>query len=111
MCALLEAGARPNAQDKVTSPEMCYDYCADSIILNLSTQEGLTALILASQKGHTDVVVALVDAKADPNIVEKVCVIISHLYTDNSMCKGSYESLVLCYYSHQAGAHSSLQPR
>ena len=35
-------------------------------------QEGLTALILATQNGHTEVVNALLDAKADPNITENV---------------------------------------
>ena len=35
-------------------------------------QAGLTSLILATQSGHTEVVEALLKAKADPNITEKV---------------------------------------
>ena len=42
---------------------MCFVCCA---------QEGLTALILATQKGHMRVVAALLDAKANPNITENV---------------------------------------
>ena len=35
-------------------------------------QEGLTALILATQNGHSEVVDALLAAKADLNITENV---------------------------------------
>ena len=35
-------------------------------------QEGLTPLILATEKGHSEIVTALMDAKADPNITDKV---------------------------------------
>ena len=35
-------------------------------------QEGLTALILASQNGHSDIVDALLEAKANPDITENV---------------------------------------
>lgn len=37
-------------------------------------QEGLTALILATQKGHSDMITALANAKADPDIMEKVSI-------------------------------------
>ena len=37
-------------------------------------QEGLTALILATQKGHSDMITALANAKADPDIMEKVTI-------------------------------------
>ena len=40
--------------------------------VHLPTQEGLTALILAMQKGHSDIITALMDANADPNITDKV---------------------------------------
>ena len=36
------------------------------------TQSGSTALMLATEKGHVDVVKILLDGKADPNIIEKV---------------------------------------
>ena len=38
-------------------------------------QDGLSALILATQNGHVEVVQALLDAKADPNITESVSVL------------------------------------
>ena len=38
-------------------------------------QEGLTALMLATQKGYVKVVQALLDAKADPNITERVSIL------------------------------------
>ena len=37
-------------------------------------QVGLTSLILATQSGHTEVVKALLEANADPNITEKVSI-------------------------------------
>ena len=36
------------------------------------TQAGLTALMLATQNGHPEVVKTLLDGKADPNITDKV---------------------------------------
>ena len=74
---------------------LCCDYCTDSRFL--TTQDGLTALIVATQNSHTDVIAALVDAKADPNIIEKVCVIISHLYIDNSIVYTMAHTNHLCY--------------
>ena len=38
-------------------------------------QNGLTALMLATQNGHVQVVQALLDAKADPNITESVSIL------------------------------------
>ena len=35
-------------------------------------QEGLTSLALAAQNGHAEVVQALLEGNADPNIVENV---------------------------------------
>ena len=40
-------------------------------------QEGLTALMLATQNGHVQVVQALLDAKADPNITESVSIFLA----------------------------------
>ena len=35
-------------------------------------QEGVTCLMLAAKEGYTDIVKALLVAKADPNITDKV---------------------------------------
>ena len=43
--------------------------CSSSLI---SVQDGTTALHVASQKGHCEVVRMLLDAKADPNRRENV---------------------------------------
>ena len=41
-------------------------------------QGGLTSLILAAdQEDSTDIVAALIEAKADPNIQDRVCVIVA----------------------------------
>ena len=40
--------------------------------VHLPMQEGLTALILATQKGRSDIITVLMDANADPNITDKV---------------------------------------
>ena len=40
-------------------------------------QIGLTALMLATQNGHVEVVQALLDAKADPNITESVSILLA----------------------------------
>ena len=37
-------------------------------------QVGITALMLATQNGHPEVVQALLDAEADPNITESVSI-------------------------------------
>ena len=37
-------------------------------------QVGFTSLILATQSGYTEVVKALLEANADPNITEKVSI-------------------------------------
>ena len=37
-------------------------------------QEGLTSLMLATNNGHAEVVKELLDAKADPNLTDKVIV-------------------------------------
>ena len=38
----------------------------------VAVQVGLTSLILATQSGHMEVVKALLEANADPDITEKV---------------------------------------
>ena len=38
----------------------------------IGLQEGLTSLMLAAQKGRAEVVKALLDANASPNIIENV---------------------------------------
>ena len=44
-------------------------------------QDGYTSLMLATQRGHVDIVKALLDAKADPNITDKVSInILSTVY-------------------------------
>ena len=43
-------------------------------------QEGLASLALAAQNGHTEVVKALLEGNADPNIVENVRV--NFLFSD-----------------------------
>ena len=45
-------------------------------------QEGLSGLMLATEKDESAIVEALLDAKADPNITDKVCSSVStnHLY-------------------------------
>lgn len=48
--------------------------------LLLSTQDGITALMLASQYGAMAVVQALIAAKADLNLQDKVCFLCSFLY-------------------------------
>ena len=45
-------------------------------------QEGLTALMLATQRGHAEVVQALLDAKADPNITESVSIYSYYVASD-----------------------------
>ena len=37
-------------------------------------QEGLTSLMLATQKGHAEIVEALLNANCDPNITENVSI-------------------------------------
>ena len=45
-------------------------------------QEGLSRLMLATEKDEPAIVEALLNAKADPNITDKVCTSVStnHLY-------------------------------
>ena len=50
------------------SQSMCTCVCVCGM------QEGLTALMLTTQKGHAEVVQALLDANADPNITENVSI-------------------------------------
>ena len=47
-----------------------------SVILHMSviTQDGYSALICAALKGHTEMVVELVKAKANLDLQNKVCV-------------------------------------
>ena len=55
---------------------VCIVYSLLSII-----QYGRTALMRASDEGHTEVVKVLVEAKADLNITDKVNLIINYLLT------------------------------
>ena len=63
-------------------------------------QEGLTSLMLAAQNGHTNVVKALLDAKANPNITDKVRVHSSNVWLRNlanCICTDCWvERTVLC---------------
>ena len=68
---LLRAGAKTDSQDQVCTCTQPIDYVHIMYICYL--QEGLTSLMLAIQNGHVDVVKALLDAKANPNISDKVC--------------------------------------
>ena len=55
---------------------VCIVYSLLSII-----QYGVTALMEASARGHTEVVKVLVEAKADLNITDQVNLIINYLLT------------------------------
>ena len=62
------------------SQSMCTCVCVCGV------QEGLTALMLATQKGHAEVVQALLNANADPNITENVSIereMVATLFIDN----------------------------
>ena len=50
------------------SQSMCTCVCVCGV------QEGLTSLMLATQNGHDNVVEALLNANADPNITENVSI-------------------------------------
>ena len=43
-----------------------------SIIINSLTQDGITPLFMASQKGHTDIVNILIDNNASVNMARNV---------------------------------------
>ena len=62
------------------SQSMCTCVCVCGV------QEGLTALMLATQTGHAEVVKALLHANADPNITENVSIereMVVSLFIDN----------------------------
>ena len=52
------------------------------ILCGCFVQEGLTSLMLATQNGHVEVVQALLDAKADPNITESVSISSFYIASD-----------------------------
>ena len=52
--------------------------------VHIPIQEGFTSLILASKNGHVEVVEALLNFKADPNITDKVRVHAGLLLTSRS---------------------------
>ena len=67
---LLAAGAKTNVLDQVCT---CA-YTHNKHCVFVFVQNGLTALMLATQNGHVEVVQALLDAEADPNITESVSI-------------------------------------
>ena len=74
------------------SQSMCTCVCG--------VQEDLTSLMLATQNGHDDVVQALLNANADPNITENVSIgreMVATLYIDFCFSTDCWlDSLAFC---------------
>ena len=69
---LLTAGAKADAQDQVSIHTEYYQW--QWLVYVVVVQEGLTSLAFAAQNGHTQVVKALLEGNADPNIIENVSI-------------------------------------
>ena len=71
---LAEAKTDPNITDKVKHHYTNYCYCIVQIRSRscISLQDGDTALIMAANKGHTDIVKILVEHGADIHIMNNV---------------------------------------
>ena len=54
----------------------CHPYTTVIVIIIICIQDGVTPLGIASQKGHTAIVNALLGSGADPNFATKVSEII-----------------------------------
>ena len=65
---LLKAGANLDTQDHVCSYKYHHSILADDVLM----QEGLTALMEASRRGHKDNVKELLDNNANLNMTGKV---------------------------------------
>lgn len=86
---LVRAGAKTDAQDQVC----CYNHrmMEDRLCIHdcvCCVQEGLTSLMLATQKDRGDIVEVLLDANADPNITENVRIeleMVAMLFSDFCM--------------------------
>ena len=69
---LVQAEADVNIQGQVNSKPTMLDNIYKLLLLINVTQAGLTALMLATQKGNTNTIKTLLDGKADPNITDEV---------------------------------------
>ena len=69
---LLSAGALPDIMENVTNFPLIFNWFYTWVGL---VQDGFTSLMLAaSQKDSTDIIAALVEAKADPNVQDRVLI-------------------------------------
>ena len=70
---LLSAGAMTDIVENVTNlPYLCFIPSLHDLM-----QDGLTSLMLvASQEDSTDIAAALIEAKADPNIQDRVRILV-----------------------------------
>ena len=72
---LIRTGAKTDIQDQVCVCVCTYPQNDDSQSMCTcvcGVQEGLTSLMLAAQNGYAEIVEALLNANANPNITENV---------------------------------------